>query len=145
MIQIEDQGFPKRCGHLDGKTVVPAAEMCGKLRAALDCRRNSDTLILARTDAVAVEGIAAALERAEVYLACGVDALFVEALRSADEIDAVCTRFASRVALLATWSRAARRRCETPRNSARAAFASSSFLAARRAQLRMRCRLITAA
>ena len=101
MIQIEDQGFPKRCGHLDGKTVVPAAEMCGKLRAALDCRRSSDTLILARTDALAVEGIEAALERAEAYLACGVDALFVEALRSADEMEAVCTRFAQRVPLLA--------------------------------------------
>ena len=101
MIQIEDQVFPKRCGHLDGKSVVPAAEMCGKLRAALDCRRSAETLILARTDAVAVEGIAAALERAESYLACGVDALFVEALRSADEMEAVCTRFASRVPLLA--------------------------------------------
>jgi 2-methylisocitrate lyase-like PEP mutase family enzyme len=75
--------------------------MCGKLRAALDCRRSSETLILARTDAVAVEGIAAALERAESYLACGVDALFVEALRSADEMEAVCTRFAPRVPLLA--------------------------------------------
>ena len=140
MIQIEDQGFPKRCGHLDGKTVVPAAEMCGKLRAALDCRRNSDTLILARTDALAVEGIEAALERAEAYLACGVDALFVEALRSEDEMDTVCTRFAPRVSLLANMVR-----CEAPRNSARAAFASSSFLAARRAQLRTRCRPITAA
>src|SRR6478672_4131131 len=67
MIQIEDQESPKRCGHLDGKSVVPAAEMCGKLRAALDCRRSADTLILARTDAVAIEGIAAALERAESY------------------------------------------------------------------------------
>jgi 2-methylisocitrate lyase-like PEP mutase family enzyme len=101
MIQIEDQEFPKRCGHLDGKSVVPAAEMCGKLRAALDCRRSAETLILARTDAVAVEGIVAALERAESYLACGVDALFVEALRSADEMEAVCTRFAPRVPLLA--------------------------------------------
>lgn len=101
MIQLEDQGFPKRCGHLDGKTVIAAREMCGKLRAALDCRRSSETLILARTDALAVEGIEATLERAEAYLACGVDALFVEALRSADEMDAVCARFAGRVPLLA--------------------------------------------
>jgi 2-methylisocitrate lyase-like PEP mutase family enzyme len=56
MIQLEDQGFPKRCGHLDGKTVIPVAEMCGKLRAALDARHSADTLILARTDALAVEG-----------------------------------------------------------------------------------------
>ena len=82
MVQIEDQGFPKRCGHLDGKTVVPVAEMCGKLKAALDARQSVSTLILARTDAVAVEGLDAALERAEAYLACGVDALFIEAVRS---------------------------------------------------------------
>ena len=101
MIQLEDQGFPKRCGHLDGKTVIATREMCGKLRAALDCRRSAETLILARTDALAIEGIEAALERAEAYLACGVDALFVEALRSAGEMDAVCARFAGRVPLLA--------------------------------------------
>ena len=101
MIQLEDQGFPKRCGHLDGKSVIPVDEMCGKLRAALDARRSADTLILARTDALAVEGIEAALERAEAYLACGVDALFVEALRSPAQMDAACTRFAARVPLLA--------------------------------------------
>lgn len=101
MIQIEDQGFPKRCGHLDGKTVVPAAEMCGKLRAALDARRDAGTLILARTDAVAVEGLEAALERAERYLECGVDALFIEALRSEEQMRAACTRFAGHVPLLA--------------------------------------------
>src|SRR4051812_9036144 len=62
MIQIEDQTFPKRCGHLEGKAVVPVREMQGKLRAALDARRSPETLILARTDAVAVEGLEAALE-----------------------------------------------------------------------------------
>ncbi len=101
MIQLEDQGFPKRCGHLDGKSVVPTAEMCGKLRAALDARRSADTLILARTDALAVEGLEAALERAEAYLACGVDALFVEALRTPAQMDAACARFARRLPLLA--------------------------------------------
>lgn len=101
MIQLEDQAFPKRCGHLDGKTLVPAAEMCGKLRAALDARASDDTLILARTDAVAVEGLDAALERAERYLACGVDALFIEALRSPDQMRAACDRFAGRTPLLA--------------------------------------------
>ena len=101
MIQLEDQTFPKRCGHLDGKGVVPAAEMCGKLRAALDGRHSEDTLILARTDALAVEGFEAALDRAEAYLACGVDALFIEALRTPEQMAQACTRFAGRIPLLA--------------------------------------------
>jgi 2-methylisocitrate lyase-like PEP mutase family enzyme len=101
MIQIEDQTFPKRCGHLDGKGVVPVAEMQGKLKAALDARRSGETLILARTDALAVEGLDAALERAERYLECGVDALFIEALRSPEHMDAACARFARRAPLLA--------------------------------------------
>ena len=101
MVQLEDQGFPKRCGHLDGKTVVATAEMCGKLRAALDARHSSDTLILARTDALAIEGLDAALDRAEAYLACGVDALFIEALRTPEQMDVACRRFAHRVPLLA--------------------------------------------
>lgn len=101
MIQLEDQTFPKRCGHLDGKTLVPTAEMVGKLKAALDARGNADTLILARTDAVAVEGLEAALERAQAYLECGVDALFIEALQTPAQMDAACQRFAGRVPLLA--------------------------------------------
>ena len=101
MIQLEDQTFPKRCGHLEGKTVVPAAEMQGKLRAALDARRSGETLILARTDALAVEGLDAALDRAERYLECGVDALFIEALRTPQQMEAACARFAGRVPLLA--------------------------------------------
>jgi len=101
MIQLEDQTFPKRCGHLDGKTVVPVQEMVGKLKAALDARTNADTLILARTDALASEGLDAALERAERYLECGVDALFVEALRTPEQMDAACTRFSHRIPMLA--------------------------------------------
>ena len=101
MIQLEDQTFPKRCGHLDGKGVIPAAEMCGKLRAALDARNSDQTLILARTDAVAVEGFEAALDRAEAYLDCGVDALFIEAVRSREQMETVCARFAHRIPLLA--------------------------------------------
>ena len=101
MIQLEDQGFPKRCGHLDGKTVVPTREMQGKLRAALDARRSPQTLILARTDAVAVEGFDAAMERAEAYLECGVDALFIEAVRSPEQMDLACGRFAHRIPMLA--------------------------------------------
>ena len=101
MIQLEDQTFPKRCGHLDGKGVVPTAEMCGKLKAALDARASAHTLILARTDALAVEGLDAALDRAETYLECGVDALFIEALRTPEQMQAACARFAQRVPLLA--------------------------------------------
>jgi len=101
MIQLEDQTFPKRCGHLQGKSVVSSAEMCGKLRAALDARTSRDTLILARTDALAVVGPEAAFERAEAYLATGVDALFIEALRTREQMQAACARFAARVPLLA--------------------------------------------
>ncbi len=101
MIQLEDQTFPKRCGHLDGKTVVPVAEMCGKLKAALDARQSEHTLILARTDALAVEGWDAAMARAEAYLACGVDALFIEALRSPEQMERACGQFAGRIPLLA--------------------------------------------
>jgi 2-methylisocitrate lyase-like PEP mutase family enzyme len=99
MVQLEDQTFPKRCGHLDGKAVVPTAEMVGKLHAALDARRR--TLVMARTDALAVEGLEAAFDRAEAYLEAGVDALFIEALRTPEQMDAACRRLAQRVPLLA--------------------------------------------
>ncbi len=98
-IQVEDQATPKRCGHLDGKALVTPAEMAGKVRAALDAR--SRALIVARTDAVAVEGLESAIERAERYLEAGADVLFIEAPRSLDEMKAVTTRFAARVPLLA--------------------------------------------
>ena len=101
MLQLEDQTFPKRCGHLDGKSVVPVAEMCGKLKAALDARVSEKTLILARTDALAVEGWDAAMSRAEAYLACGVDALFIEALRTPEQMQGACKQFAHRIPLLA--------------------------------------------
>jgi 2-methylisocitrate lyase-like PEP mutase family enzyme len=101
MIQLEDQTFPKRCGHLDGKSVISVVEMEGKLQAALDARHTSNTLILARTDALAVEGLDAAMDRVERYLACGVDAIFIEAVRTADQMHTVCQRFASRIPMLA--------------------------------------------
>src|SRR5499433_2759930 len=72
-IQIEDQDFPKRCGHLDGKALIPAGEMAGKIKAALDARRSRETLIIARTDAVAVEGFERAIERAALYRDLGAD------------------------------------------------------------------------
>ena len=100
-IQLEDQVTPKRCGHLDGKSVVSAGEMVGKIHAALDAQQNAGTLIVARSDAVAVEGLEAALERAERYLEAGADVLFIEALRSADEMKTTLARFAGRAPLLA--------------------------------------------
>jgi 2-methylisocitrate lyase-like PEP mutase family enzyme len=99
-IQVEDQSTPKRCGHLDGKTLVSAGEMVGKIRAALDARRSSDTLILARTDAVAVEGFERALDRAERYREAGADVLFVEALHSEEQMRAATARLAPRAPLL---------------------------------------------
>lgn len=101
IIQLEDQSFPKRCGHLEGKSLVSTNEMIGKLKAATDARQSEDTLIMARTDAVAVEGFEAALERAEKYLEAGADILFVEAVRSDEQMQIVNARFAGRVPLLA--------------------------------------------
>lgn len=87
-IQIEDQTFPKRCGHLRGKDVVPAAEMVGKIKAAVDARRNG-MLIVGRTDAGAVEGFERAFERAALYAEAGADIIFVEAPRTREELAAV--------------------------------------------------------
>ena len=101
MIQLEDQSFPKRCGHLRDKSVIPAKEMTGKLKAALDARRSSETLIIARTDAVASEGLESTLERAEHYLETGIDVLFVEALASSGQMSLVNERFSPRIPLMA--------------------------------------------
>lgn len=100
-IQLEDQSFPKRCGHLRGKGVIPAGEMAGKVRAAADARASADTLIIARTDALAIEGFEAALDRAEAYLEAGADVLFIEAPRSLEQMRQAVTRFAGRAPLLA--------------------------------------------
>lgn len=96
-IQIEDQAMPKRCGHLAGKSLVSRSEMVGKIAAALDARRSAKTQIIARTDAVAVEGFDAALERAGRYHEAGADILFIEAMRSENEMRAAAARF-SRIA-----------------------------------------------
>ena len=85
-IQLEDQSMPKRCGHLDGKELVSKSEMVGKIKAATDARKKDHTLIIARTDGVAVEGLESALDRAAAYRDAGADMLFVEALRSEDEM-----------------------------------------------------------
>ncbi|GMW06798.1 MAG: 2-methylisocitrate lyase [Nevskiales bacterium] len=100
-IQLEDQTMPKRCGHLDGKTLVTREEMLGKIRAAQDARRDADTAIVARTDAVAVDGFEAGLERAHAYVQAGADVLFVEALRSVEQFERVGRELGGRVPLLA--------------------------------------------
>jgi 2-methylisocitrate lyase-like PEP mutase family enzyme len=100
-IQIEDQDFPKRCGHLDGKVLIPAAEMCGKLRAALDARRARDTLIVARTDAIAVESFDRAIERALMYGEAGADMLFVEAPKTREDLARIARALSGRAPLLA--------------------------------------------
>lgn len=100
-IQLEDQSFPKRCGHLDGKTLVTQAEMVGKIKAALDARKNEETLIITRTDARAVEGLEPALERASAYRDAGADVLFIEAPQSLDEMRTITTTFAKDIPLLA--------------------------------------------
>ncbi len=83
---IEDQVFPKRCGHTPGKAVVPTEEMVAKVKAVTDARRDPDLLVMARTDALAVEGLDAAIERAALYREAGADALFVEAPRTVEEM-----------------------------------------------------------
>jgi 2-methylisocitrate lyase-like PEP mutase family enzyme len=100
-IQLEDQDFPKRCGHLDGKSLIPASEMCGKIRAAVDTRNSADTLIVARTDAVAVEGFDRAIERAAMYREAGADVLFVEAPRTRDDLTRITSALGKGLPLLA--------------------------------------------
>ena len=100
-VQLEDQVTPKRCGHLAGKELVSTQEMVGKIKAALDARPDDNVLLIARTDAIAVEGFDAATDRAEAYLAAGADVLFIEAPGSAEELAAIGKRFGGRVPLLA--------------------------------------------
>lgn len=99
-LQVEDQSYPKKCGHLSDKSLIPKAEMAGKIAAMADARRK-DTLIIARTDAIAVEGFSAAIERAESYIDAGADVLFIEAPRNSDELQRIAETFRGRVPLLA--------------------------------------------
>lgn len=100
-LQLEDQTMPKRCGHLDGKTLISTAEMAGKIRAAADARASSETLIIARTDAIAVEGFEAACDRADLYVEAGADVLFIEAPQTRDQLEAIAARFGGRIPLMA--------------------------------------------
>ena len=88
---IEDQVAPKRCGHMDGKRVVPVTEMIAKVKAAVDARQDQDLVIMARTDARAIEGLEAAIERAQLYREAGADLIFVEAPLTADEMARICS------------------------------------------------------
>ncbi|MDA9989669.1 isocitrate lyase/PEP mutase family protein [Paracoccaceae bacterium] len=100
-IQLEDQSFPKKCGHLDGKKLVTKNEMVGKIHAALDARNSQDTLIIARTDARSVEGFSQAIDRARAYKEAGADVLFIEAPQSMNEMNKICAEFAHEIPLLA--------------------------------------------
>jgi 2-methylisocitrate lyase-like PEP mutase family enzyme len=100
-LQIEDQSYPKRCGHLAEKKLVSTTEMVGKIHAAADARASGDTLIIARTDAVAVEGFQAAIDRAGLYAAAGADALFVEAPGSVAELAGIVKALGKGLPLMA--------------------------------------------
>jgi len=94
-IQLEDQVSPKRCGHFNGKDVIATEEMLGKIRAACDARRDADLMIMARTDAAAVHGFEAAIERAQRFAEAGADILFVEAVTTLDEVRALPQRLSA--------------------------------------------------
>jgi 2-methylisocitrate lyase-like PEP mutase family enzyme len=100
-LQLEDQSMPKRCGHLHGKKLIPKEEMVGKLHAALDARASTETLIIARTDAISVDGFDHAMDRAAAYYEAGADILFVEAPQSLDQMHAIVTRFGDNIPLMA--------------------------------------------
>jgi 2,3-dimethylmalate lyase len=102
-IHIEDQVAPKKCGHMEGKQVIPAAEMAQKVRAAVEARSQPDFVIIARTDARAVEGLDAAIERARLYREAGADVLFVEAVLTEAEAAHVAAAFPG-VPLLFNWA-----------------------------------------
>jgi len=99
-IHIEDQVWPKRCGHMFGKKLIPAEEMVQKIRAALEARRDPDFVIIARCDALLVEGLDKALERGEAYIKAGADMLWLEMRESLDEIKAIAERFRGRIPLV---------------------------------------------
>ena len=89
-VHIEDQSWPKRCGHLAGKAVIPTEDMCMHIRAACDARHDDDFVVIARTDAIAVEGFQAGLDRAAAYAEAGADVLFVEAMTSEEQLRKAC-------------------------------------------------------
>jgi carboxyvinyl-carboxyphosphonate phosphorylmutase len=107
-IQLEDQVAPKKCGHMSGKAVIPVEEMVGKLRAAVAARRDPDLVVIARTDAVAVSGVADAVSRARAYAEAGADVLFVEAPTSEADIEAVASELSGVAPLVFNWAEGGR-------------------------------------
>ncbi len=101
-IHIEDQISPKKCGHMEGKQVIPTDEMVQKIRAAVDARQDPDFVLIARTDAAAVTGFEDALTRGKAYQEVGADVIFIEALRTKQELETVAKTF-SDVPLLYNW------------------------------------------
>src|SRR5437879_8699016 len=102
-IHIEDQVWPKKCGHMEGKQVIPVDEMVQKIRAAADARQDPDFVIIARTDANAVYGLEDALRRGRAYREAGADVIFIEAPRSIEELHAIAQAFPD-VPLLYNWA-----------------------------------------
>ena len=107
-IHLEDQVMPKKCGHMSGKAVIPVDEMAGKIRAAVEARRDPDFLLIARTDAAAVEGLSAAIDRARAYADAGADVLFVEAPTSEDDIARVAGELRGVAPLVFNWAEGGR-------------------------------------
>lgn len=107
-LHIEDQVDPKKCGHMSGKAVIPASEMAGKIRAAVAARRDPDLVLIARTDAAAVEGLDAAIDRARGYAEAGADVLFVEAPSSEDGIARVAAELSGVAPLVFNWAEGGR-------------------------------------
>lgn len=107
-LHLEDQVNPKKCGHMSGKAVIDADEMAGKIRAAVAARRDPDLLLIARTDAAAVEGLDAAIARARVYADAGADVLFVEAPTSEADIARVATELSGVAPLVFNWAEGGR-------------------------------------
>jgi len=137
---IEDQVAPKKCGHYEGKEVIAKAEMVGKIKAAVDTRRDQDMVIIARTDARAVEGLQAAIDRVNAYIEAGADVAFVEAPQTVEELRIVGRTVNGPNSSMSL--KAARPRCSPPRNSRKWAFVSVSTRRrriARRSARRRRC------
>jgi carboxyvinyl-carboxyphosphonate phosphorylmutase len=107
-IHLEDQVMPKKCGHLSGKAVIDAGEMAGKIRAAVDARRDPDFVLIARTDAAAVHGLDEAIRRGRLYAEAGADALFVEAPTSEEDLARVAGELAGVAPLVFNWAEGGR-------------------------------------
>ena len=107
-LHLEDQVMPKKCGHMSGKVVVPVEEMVGKLRAAVEARRDPDLVLIARTDAAAVHGLDDAIARARAYAEAGADVLFVEAPTSEEDIAKVATELQGVAPLVFNWAEGGR-------------------------------------